>query len=284
MSTATDTRIEAACSCGKRYLVRSELAGKTGKCKCGSTFVVPESNPGVCCPTCNSVIAPGQHFCEFCHGALADESGQPAWNDPSQYEQERNASQRKATPVAVPSASPTSIASSSDTDTPPHWDEASADLPTPDPPWWKNPVLLGLTITFVIATLFAAGIQRSLRGPDFLTLYFWFGVFCLGGVIVARFTSCSTLAGLVVVVLAYELVGLARYQYGISHGMHRFGIMTTMMWMGPLGAAFVAFMTFSGDGGSSFFSSGCGSSCSGSSCGSSCGGGCGGGGCGGCGG
>lgn len=280
MSIAADTRIEAACSCGKRYLVRSQLAGKTGKCKCGATFVVPDPNPGVCCPICNSVIAPGHQFCEFCNGALADESSQPEWNDPTKLEKERTASQRKATPTAVPNAS----SASSDSETPPLWDEASADLPNPDPPWWKNPVFLALTVTFFSATLFAAAYQRSLRGPDFLTLYFWFGVVCLGGVIVARLTSCSTLAGLVVIVLAYELVGLARYQYGISHGMHRFGTMTTMMWMGPLGAAFAAFMTFSGDGGGWFFSSGCGSSCSGSSCGSSCGGGCGGGGCGGCGG
>ncbi|MGI9473237.1 MAG: hypothetical protein ACR2NZ_16975 [Rubripirellula sp.] len=281
MSTVTDSSIKATCECGKRYLVRASLAGKRGQCECGKTFVVPAGAPSVLCSDCNSAIPPGEHFCAFCSTALAEQSGQPEWNKPGGYAAEQAAvkakkrkkkkQKRRKRPVkpVTPAASH-----------PPLWEKAGGDLPAPEPAWWQNSIFKAITIVALVTLLVSSVWQTTLNGPEFLQLYFFVGLMCVVGIVVARTTSCSTLAGVIVMVLTFELLGLARYGYGLSHGMSRFGMLSTMMLFGPIGAFALGFAESSGSsGGSGFFSGGCSSSC-----GSSCGGGCGGGGCGGCGG
>ncbi len=270
MSAVSETRIEASCSCGKRYLLRSSLAGKMGSCKCGSTFVVPSQSPPTLCPTCNSAIPLGHFFCPFCNESIAEENSRMAATSSNSFK-----SKDHSTKLTATAASSLAFANTSDSPAPlDHSNVNITDMSPPDPPWWKNPIFVALTILMVLATLSAAVYQCTLRGHEFTDFYLLFGVFCVIAIFIARNTSCSTLGALVVAVLAYELLGVVRYLYGITHGMHRFDTMSDLMWIGPFAGAMIAFMK--GDGsGSSSFSSGCGGSC---------GGGCGGGGCGGCGG
>lgn len=146
------------------------------------------------------------------------------------------------------------------------------DMPPADPTWWNNPVFIGLSITLALATLAASKAQTTMMGVQFIQFYVGFAMFCVIGIFVARFTSCSTFAGLVLAVVSFELLGLARYSYGITHDMGRFDLMVRLMIAGPFVGASVAFI----EGGSSGSGYAAGGSCGG--------GGCGGGGCGGCGG
>lgn len=72
MSTATSSRIKAACSCGKKYLARAEHSGKQCKCKCGKVFTVPTQEkaeaaiPEKECPTCSARIGPEEIWCKAC--------------------------------------------------------------------------------------------------------------------------------------------------------------------------------------------------------------------------
>jgi uncharacterized membrane protein YgcG len=121
---------------------------------------------------------------------------------------------------------------------------------------------------------------HTMRGPDFLLLYFIWFIVTFGTVLLFRWrgkdTPLVTLGGLA----CYELLGLVRIIVGSMHGMQKWDFLILMMVIG--GVIFLIRASFNqsnGDGGS-WWSSNC---SSGSSCGG--GGGCGsGGGCGGCGG
>jgi len=71
MSVATSTRIKVTCTCGKKYLVRSDLIGKRGKCKCGEAFTVPaptfKATPQKKkCPWCSTQIGINKVSCQPC--------------------------------------------------------------------------------------------------------------------------------------------------------------------------------------------------------------------------
>lgn len=124
----------------------------------------------------------------------------------------------------------------------------------------------------------------TMKGPDFLLLYFIVFVFLRVFVALARAQEgFAELAAPVIGCLVYEIFGAVRMVVGSAHGLHKWDFLILMMVIGgPL--FFVRFDNIgggaSGTGGGGWF--GCGSSCGGGGgCG---GGGCGGGGCGGCGG
>ena len=150
-------------------------------------------------------------------------------------------------------------------------------------PWWKSRKTR-ITAAICVITIIVAGIyQTQLNGPEFVKFYFAMGVVCCVAILVARLTSCP-IAAFVALLLAFEAIGAIRYGYGLTQGMHRFGMLGKMMLFGPVGIVAIPFLDrfgeSSGGGGSSSWGDSSYSSC-GSSCG---GGGCGGGGCGGCGG
>lgn len=123
---------------------------------------------------------------------------------------------------------------------------------------------------------------HTMRGPEFLFLYFAWFVLTFAAVLILRHRGLdkplTTFSGL----LVYEGFAVIRLIDGSAHGLHRWENLIIMMVIG--GLVFFVRASHSGDGNSSggFFHS-C-SSGSGCGSGSSCGGGCGGGGCGGCGG
>ncbi len=239
MTSATASRIKATCSCGKKYLVKPEFAGKRLKCKCGEVFTVPavdesEKTPiDRQCTWCDARIGPEESICESC----AREAGERA----SEAEREKSM------------------------------------------PWWKRRKTW-ITAAICSITVIVAGIyQTQLNGPEFVEFYFAMGIVCCVAFLVARLTSCP-IAAFVILLLTFEAIGAIRYGFGLTQGMHRFGILGNMMLLGPIGIVAIPFLDrfadSSGGGGSSSWGSSSYSSC-GSSCG---GGGCGGGGCGGCGG
>jgi hypothetical protein len=124
---------------------------------------------------------------------------------------------------------------------------------------------------------------HTMRGPDFLLLYFVWFIVTFGGVLLLRWNGhdspLTTVAGL----LLYELLGVLRIISGSAHGMHKWEFLILMMVIGAV--VFVVRIKLnqsSGDGGHWWSSSSGGSSCSSGGGGAGCGGG--GGGCGGCGG
>ena len=90
------------------------------------------------------------------------------------------------------------------------------------------------TETYVVSaicaiTIFGCGLyQTRLNGPEFLSFYFYVGVFCGAGLLLARFTSRS-LVTILLLVVTFEAIGLIRYAYGSSQGMSRFQNLFQMM-------------------------------------------------------
>ena len=72
MSTAISSRVKAACSCGKKYLVRAQFSGQKSKCQCGKFFTVPkqEKTESViadkACPWCGARIGTEESDCKNC--------------------------------------------------------------------------------------------------------------------------------------------------------------------------------------------------------------------------
>ena len=237
MSIATSSRLKASCVCGKKYSIRADLAGKTCKCKCGKRFKVPARDqsqaavPERMCPDCGVWISKDESACNSCR----------------QKADQRASEQLEQTGYSEPT---------------------SADLTTP---WWER------TETYVVSaicaiTIFGCGLyQTRLNGPEFLSFYFYVGVFCGAGLLLARFTSRS-LVTILLLVVTFEAIGLIRYAYGSSQGMSRFQNLFQMMGFAPF--VFLSLMSMGKGSGSG----------SGGWSGGGCGGGCGGGGCGGCGG
>jgi hypothetical protein len=112
----------------------------------------------------------------------------------------------------------------------------------------------------------------TMKGPEFLVLYFVWFLLLFGAVFLLRRWGFDTPWTTRIGVLLFEALGIARFVIGSAQGMHMWAIMFTMMALGPF-----AFWVRGGDsnGGGFHFDVGGG-------CGSD--GGCGGGGCGGCGG
>ena len=144
-----------------------------------------------------------------------------------------------------------------------------------------------MTASFVLQMLAVAdaspgafGSLDTMKGPDFLKLYFvWFLATWIG-VLMLRKHGFDTPSTTIVGVVLFEALGVGRYLLGSAHGMHNWLFLFLMMGGGMFFFVLRAHhFDQSGGGGWSGCSSGGG--CGSSSCG---GGGCGGGGCGGCGG
>lgn len=126
---------------------------------------------------------------------------------------------------------------------------------------------------------------ETLRGPEFLLVYgFWF-LACWSGLLFLRSCGFDRPLTTVLVLSAFEALGIARFLIGSAAGLHRWTFLFLMM---GIGALFFLIRVRRSDGqirgtsnstsSSSFVDSSIGG---GGGCG---GGGCGGGGCGGCGG
>lgn len=80
LSVAELSRIKAACTCGKKYVVRAEVAGKKIRCTCGEVFSVPtaeevpQATPEKMCPWCDAGITEDQEACEKCETEAATET------------------------------------------------------------------------------------------------------------------------------------------------------------------------------------------------------------------
>src|SRR5579862_9459788 len=121
------------------------------------------------------------------------------------------------------------------------------------------------------------GILEFIKGPEFLAIYgAWWLIVFIGVLLLRRkgYEHGVTAAWGLAMFLG---VGLFRIVDGESHGMHRWGFLVLMMFVG---AVLLSVRAESGGDGTSWGGSGCSSSCGG---GGGSGGGCGGG-CGGCGG
>ena len=158
-----------------------------------------------------------------------------------------------------------------------HSNEASLETD-----WWKDKgVQFGVCLSLLII-LIAGVMQTQLNGPDFIVFYLVLGLLSGGTLLVMRLSKWSPLT-FVLIILAFEIVGLLRYAWGMSQGMQQFALLFKLMFYGPIGILVIAHIDaiFEGVGNGGGHGSSSGSSCSiGSSCG---GGGCGSG-CGGCGG
>jgi hypothetical protein len=132
----------------------------------------------------------------------------------------------------------------------------------------------------VVLVVLAFWLQSLMTGGVFVVCYLGFGAFAIA---IARWfrQHSETVIPIFAFIGAWELIGLLRILYGLSYGMTRFGMLQSMLVIGPFILLFLGLTDgkwLENHGGWS------GGSCSGSSCGSSCGGGGCGGGCGGCGG
>src|SRR5215211_5843616 len=120
----------------------------------------------------------------------------------------------------------------------------------------------------------------TMKGPAFLGLYVLWFVVVFGIVVWLRTRGIDNqfvdFAGAAV----FLGFGIIRLVAGSAHGMHKWGFLTFLMFVGAVVFFFRASTTSGGSSGSSGCGGG-GGGCGGGSCG---GGGCGGGGCGGCGG
>lgn len=257
MSKTTSAKFKVSCKCGKKYLVRSDLAGRTVKCRnCHEELQLKRraaKEEPMWCPDCFSRLDRKDPVCSSCK--RKNEGYIPA------------PIKTKETPGIL------SILAA-----------ALINL-LPQNPVQRTWVIICALIVFVMSIL-----QIWCSGLIFLLLYFCLGVGLAITCICARVSSQLTLGRVLIGILTYESVGVIRIAYGFSHGMQQFALLILMMLGGPFILLFFAYI---GIGRSGYWSdhyhhcSGCGSSWgshSGHSCGSSCGGDSGGGGCGGCGG
>lgn len=80
LSVAELSRIKATCNCGKKYVVRAEVAGKKVRCTCGEVFSVPtteevqQATPEKTCPWCDAWITEDQGVCRKCETEAATEA------------------------------------------------------------------------------------------------------------------------------------------------------------------------------------------------------------------
>ena len=72
MSVAELSRTKAACTCGKKYVVKSEFAGRRVRCSCGKIFEIPsikeieEPAQESVCFLCKTPIGQDQEVCAKC--------------------------------------------------------------------------------------------------------------------------------------------------------------------------------------------------------------------------
>jgi len=80
LSVAELSRIRATCTCGKKYVVRAEVAGKKVRCNCGEVFSVPtteevqQATTEKMCPWCDAWITEDQEACEKCETDAAKDA------------------------------------------------------------------------------------------------------------------------------------------------------------------------------------------------------------------
>ena len=124
---------------------------------------------------------------------------------------------------------------------------------------------------------------HTLRGPDFLLLFWVWFLVTFGGTLLLRWRGRDTPLTTILGLLCFEALGVARMIDGSAHGLHKWEFLILMMVIGGI-CFFIRANNFQFGGGNGSCSGGSwwssGSSCSGG--GGGCGGG--GGGCGGCGG
>ena len=74
MSVAELSRTKVACTCGKKYVVKSEFAGRRVRCSCGEIFEIPsieeidEPAEEQRCFMCEAPIGEGKEVCSKCDG------------------------------------------------------------------------------------------------------------------------------------------------------------------------------------------------------------------------
>ena len=229
MSTLTLSRIKVTCSCGKKYLVRPELAGKRGRCKCGQVFTVPTQKKEIStpkekiCPECGGSLG-GFPICTFCARKTADKTAE------------------RLKELDKKSVKKSQVISSN-----------------------TSKAILFTSAGCVSAVLLSQLTHKHLNGPEFLVLYFCIGFACFLGVYCARYYSWSVIVALLLIA-SFEAIGGLRLNHGLSQGMHNFGNLIMMMVLGPAVMFFFSFADFgSSSGASSFgsYSSGCSSGCGG---------------------
>lgn len=248
MSNTTASRIKAACTCGKKYLIRPGIAGKRVRCKCGSIFEVPlvaeprTVEPTRTCRWCDAAVSGNQQVCDGC--------------------KEEKLAAIKSNPVT-----------------------SAGDAP---PTWWNQKDVVYAASICGVSVLLISLFQMSLIGPYFLLLYLFVAIGCAIGLIVAKSYDCSIAVYIMVIAsfemigaIRYSY-GLSRgmRQFDMLEMSMLFGPVAIIV-------VFFLITTDGFGAHSGRTCSSCsyhGHNCSSSSSSSSCGGGCGGGGCGGCGG
>ena len=248
MSNTIASRIKAACTCGKKYLIRPDVAGKRVRCKCGSIFEVPLAEepktvePTRTCRWCDATVSDNQQVCDGC--------------------KEEKIAAIKSNPVT-----------------------SAGDAP---PTWWNKKDVVYAASICGISVLLISLFQMSLIGPYFLLLYLFVAIGCAIGLIVAKSYDCSIAVYIMVIAsfemigaIRYSY-GLSRgmRQFDMLEMSMLFGPVAIIV-------VFFLITTDGFGAHSGRTCSSCsyhGHNCSSSSSSSSCGGGCGGGGCGGCGG
>jgi len=149
MSNTTASRIKAACTCGKKYVVRAEVAGKKVRCNCGEVFSVPtteevqQATPEKMCPWCDAWITEDQEECEKCETEGAKQAERV-----EQLESKES-----------------------------------------DSGFWRSNEVVFASAICLPMVFGVSLYQIQLKGPDFLTLYFGVGVACLLGCLVVRYAK-----------------------------------------------------------------------------------------------
>lgn len=249
------TEIRVKCACKRRFRAHTSLAGKTVECPhCGESIVIPV-------PESNSSVADD-----------AGNSDDKAGSSKSKSKKPKPAADWESCPGCAGPISGSSIVCTNcgynRRTKKKHLSSKEARSRT----FWFRlaPAVLGAIVIMGL-------IQTQLSGFEFLSCYVLLSFAGTLTTIGADYKELGKERTFLLCLIAWELLGLVRYVYGISIGMENFELMFMAMVVVPaIGAAFV-FSDSDGSGaGGWLFSSSCGSGCGGGCGGGGCGGGCGG--------
>ena len=148
------------------------------------------------------------------------------------------------------------------------------EVEPPEPPRLAEICML---VCFGLLGFAGVLVERGMKGPAFLGFYamLFVGVYLMQHVYLHVYSAFNTNSTVFHAIVVFEFVGAWRWFQASQRGMHKFGFLFVMMFVGLILLLLRA--NVEGSGGSMWSTS----SCSSSSCGGGCGGGCGG--CGGCG-
>ncbi len=233
MSNIKTSKIKIVCPCGKKYLVRANLAGKKSRCRnCGKVLQIDPLQ---------------EDRRDSDAGMMSNDSsvfGENISIDTSRNSESHDREKRSAAVIFSQSLAIFS----------------------------QSLGLRSLVILSGIIILVFSQMQTTWDGPTFLTAYMGIGFCIVLACLIARLTSLLTLSGVIIAILAYESIGANRIVYGMTQGMHKFDSLFSMMIFGPFIFLIASFADGQSSTGRNHSCSSCSSCGGGGGCGGGCGG------------